>query len=150
MKKYSLFLVPLLLGVWFEGCESACCGPVTEKKSDPKPADQNPPVAQINLSGALNGECTPGDTVTLTPASTDSDGTVTENIWKVDGVVVGNTAVTCPDAGESKTICLKAVDNDGLESQEVCTTITGKAAEEPQLKLPIINLKKGFTDQIPS
>ncbi len=140
MKKYSLILLPVLLGVWISGCDSQCCSKV-------EPAvDNKAPVALINLNGIqVNGECTPGINITLTPGSTDSDGSVTDNIWKVDGTEVGNTTVTCPDAGTTKNICLTAVDNDGKKSQEVCKTITGKAQQVTQATPPASIIKKGTT-----
>ena len=131
MKRFSTMLLPLLIGSSFfmSGCDSDCCAtPQKQKKEPANPINQEAPVAVIDLVGnvATNGECTPGDTIALVPKSTDSDGTIAQNIWKVDGQVVGNTQIVCPDDTQTKTICLTAVDNDGLQSEEVCKVITGK------------------------
>ncbi len=139
MKRYSLILLPVLLGVLISGCDSQCCSKV---ESTPA-VDNKAPIAKMVLNGTqANGECTPGDAITLTPQSTDSDGTVTDNIWKVDGTVVGNTTVTCPDDGKTKTICLTAVDNDGKQSPQVCKTLTGKAVQA-QILPPVSKIIKG-------
>jgi len=147
MKKFSIMLLPLLVGtgLFVNGCDSSCCGPVPEKvqknNSDPQP-NLEPPKAAIILEGSsvtANGECTPNERIVLQPASTDKDGTIQQNIWKIDGQVVGNTEVICPNPNETKTICLTAVDNDGLKSGEVCKTLTGKAVQTtPQATPPAV------------
>ena len=150
MKRLSIMLLPLLVGsgLFVSGCDSSCCA-VPQKTEPVNPGNQQPPKAIIDLAGNItaNGECTPGDTITLAPKSTDSDGTVTQNIWKVDGQVVGNTQVVCPDAAQTKTICLTAIDNDGLQSEEVCKNIKGKAIIPPAniTTPPVSVIQKGTT-----
>ncbi len=138
MKRFHyMFLSAVAVSLFLNGCDSSCCGPV-EEKTDPQ---NNPPVAKINLAGLpASGECTPGNTVNFTSASTDSDGTVTETIWKIDGTVVANPSTLCPDNGETKTICLTAIDNDGLHSQEVCTIIKGSAVNPILTTTPPLSL----------
>ncbi len=149
MKKYSLLLLSLMAGISFVGCDGECC---INDQADPAPiVEQQAPVAKILLNGSeVSGliECTPGETFTLTPASTDSDGTVTDNIWKIDGIEVGNTTIVCPDDKVSKTVCLVAMDNDGLFSdKEQCITFTGKTTEvtlvTPSTTPPVSIVQKG-------
>ncbi len=149
MKKYSLLLLPLLAGIVLVGCEDACC--LDDTVNDPQPKTQHPPVAKILLNGVEIGaaaECTPGEAITLTPASTDSDGSVIDNIWKIDGAEVSNATIVCPDDKQKKTVCLSAMDNDGLYSKEQkCVTFTAKATPvtppQPTTTPPLSIVEKG-------
>ncbi len=149
MKNHSLLLLPLLVAITFCGCDSECC---LDDGVEPAPiAKQQPPVAKILLNGSqVSGtkECTPGETIELVSGSTDSDGTVTDNIWKIDGAEVANTTIVCPDDKLTKTVCLLAMDNDGLYSdEEQCVTFTGKAVDvtppQPTTTPPIAIVEKG-------
>ncbi len=144
MKKYSLLLLPLLIGFVFNACDSECCGPVEETTPPPPQPDLvAPTVNELNLNGIdANNECTPGETINITADTSDTDGTVTDTIWKIDGQEVANPTTTCPDDGQTRTICAIAVDNDGLKSDEKCVIITGKAAE-PELKNPTAIITPG-------
>ncbi len=128
MSKFSLTLLPALFGmVVFNGCDSSCCMDVPAGSLiAPTPVitlEGNP------LQGTLTCDPATNEIITLTAASTDSDGQVVENIWKVDGVESGSV-VSCPEAGKSKQICLVAVDNDNLKN-ETCVTLTAKTTVTP-------------------
>jgi len=147
MKKYSLLLLPLLIGFVFNACESNCCGPVEETTPPPPPQPDlvAPTVNELNLNGIdANNECTPGETINITADTSDTDGTVTDTIWKIDGQEVANPTTTCPDDGQTRTICAIAVDNDGLKSDEKCVTITGKAeaVAQPTPPLALVTFNK--------
>ena len=135
MLKTAYTLLPALLGMFLlNGCDSSCC-------MDVPPASNNglqapTPVITLDgqpLQGNLTCDPTTNQTITLTAASSDPDGRVVENIWKVDGVESGSV-VACPAPGESKQICLIAVDNDNLENQ-TCVTLTANNTQ-PQEQNP--------------
>ena len=148
MLKTAYTLLPALLGMFLlNGCDSSCC-------MDVPPASNNglqapTPVITLDgqpLQGNLTCDPTTNQTITLTAASSDPDGRVVENIWKVDGVESGSV-VSCPAPGESKQICLIAVDNDNLENQ-TCVTLTANNTQpqEPQATPPLPVLTKGDVD----
>ncbi len=143
MKKvtFSLLSSAALL-LLLNGCDGECC-------KDVQPDTKAAPVPVITYNGQqLNGTLTCDNaveqTITLVAASSDSDGNVVQNLWYEDGNPVSDGVVQCPPAGQSKQVCLKAVDDDNLENQ-TCITVSGinSTPPQPQLKEPVAELVKG-------
>lgn len=148
MKIITFSLVSSLAVLLISGCDSDCCMDVQPEVANIPPT----PIIQLDgqpVGSTLTCDPTENGVITLTAASTDSDGQVIDNIWKVGNTEVQNGVVECPNPGESKQICLIAVDNNNLDNQ-TCFILIGKSGtppeEEPSTLPPYIELKKGFKD----
>lgn len=147
MQKYGFSLLSALTAMLLiNGCDSSCCQDVTPDQSN-QPVQLIKPTPIITLNGEsitspLTCDPTQNETIRLTAASTDSDGRVIENIWTVDGQDVQNGTVECPQPGESKEICLTAVDDDNQENR-TCITLNAAPEPEQQLKPPVATIEKG-------
>ncbi len=141
MQKYQLTLLSVLTALFiFNGCDSSCCQDVKDKIAPTPVITQN----GQKINGTITCDNAEVQTITLAAASQDSDGEVTQNIWTEDGNPINDGIVQCPPAGQTKEVCLTAVDNDNLENQ-TCITIKGidTTPPAPQLKPPVSIIEKG-------
>ncbi len=142
MLKYSWVLV-VSVGLFMGGCGSgngSCCGN-TDKIVEENAADKVAPTAVILTSAS---ECTKGESITL-DGLTDSvdDGTISSYNWNIGDENISTNpkpSIMCEEIG-TKDICLTVTDNDDLNSQTVCKSITvkEKVLIKPVAKITDIN-----------
>ena len=138
MQKYQFTLLSALTALFiFNGCDSNCCQDVKDKIAPTPVITQN----GQKVNGTITCDNAQVQTITLAAASQDSDGKVTQNIWTEDGNPVNDGIVQCPPAGQTKEVCLTAVDDDNLENR-TCITVKGidSTPPAPRLKKPVINI----------
>ncbi len=128
MTRYKLLLISTVCASLLAGCDGACCGDVNQTKNSIKEYGGDtkliPPAVKFTITDVIHGNCTAGKVLTLQSQSTDSDGTIIENIWEQDQNLIDTTTITCPEEGKTSTICLTSTDNDNQKAKS-CQTITG-------------------------
>ena len=129
MKIITFSLVSSFAALMLIGCDSDCCMDVQPEVANIRPT----PIIQLDgqpVGSTLTCDPTENGVITLTAASTDSDGQVVDNIWKVDGTTITDSTISCPEPGGSKQICLVAKDDKNAEAQK-CITLIATQSQPP-------------------
>ncbi len=122
MIKFSLALLTAAIVMVNVGCDSNCCGPTNAA-----------PVVK-----SIGNYRTNGATVTCTSAqfplqvdATDPDNDIDSYEWSVDGQTVSPASITCPQPGETKKVCVTAIDKLAHKSDPFCLTVKGSDTAAP-------------------